>query len=128
VSIADREHAARAGPATDGLLVPDLPGPEAMTDIEVRCDPTSDGWQCDVRIADDRRGSAFDVTSRDPAAFLPPGAGEPTRADVERLVIETFHFLLEREPVSSILPSFDLTVVARYFPDYPAEVRRRLAR
>ncbi len=35
-----------------------------------------------------------------------------------QLVKESFKFLLEREPNTSILPSFDLSVIARYFPEY----------
>ena len=34
------------------------------------------------------------------------------------LVTESFRFLLEREPKESILRSFDLTVISRYFPEY----------
>jgi hypothetical protein len=69
----------------------------------------------------------FDVTSRDPAQLLPSDGGTPTERDVETLVRATFEFLLEREHVRSILTRFDLTVVSRYFPEYPAEIRRRLA-
>ena len=36
-------------------------------------------------------------------------------------------FLLEREPATSILPEFSLVDVSRYFPDFPKELRRRLA-
>lgn len=36
----------------------------------------------------------------------------------------SFRFLLEREPNTSILPSFDITVISKYFPDYRNEVRR----
>lgn len=43
-----------------------------------------------------------------------------------RLVEESFRFLLEREPKESILASFDLSVIARYFPEYPDEIRRRM--
>ncbi len=39
------------------------------------------------------------------------------------LVRASFGFLLEREPAGSILPSFELPVIARYFPEYPAEIR-----
>ena len=98
-----------------------------MTDIEARCERAGDGWRCAVRVTDGGRLSTFDVTSRDPGALLPARTLDPVQDDVERLVTETFRFLLEREPVSSILSSFDLTVVARYFPEYPAEIRARLA-
>lgn len=35
-----------------------------------------------------------------------------------RLVEKSFEFLLAREPNTSILRSFDLSVIARYFPEY----------
>jgi hypothetical protein len=37
---------------------------------------------------------------------------------VEQLIIRSFEFLLERESNTSILRSFDLPVIARYFPEY----------
>ena len=36
----------------------------------------------------------------------------------------SFKFLLEREPNTSILSSFDINVISRYFSDYKDEVRR----
>jgi len=106
--------------------VPELPGSEAVTDVRVSCAPSGEGWRCRVDVMDTGRTSSFDVTSRDPGELLAATTPNATEADVERLVAETFRFLLEREPVSSILPSFDLDVVARYFPEYPEEIRRRL--
>lgn len=53
-------------------------------------------------------------------------AGLPD-AEPERLVRESMAFLLEREPASAILDEFDLPVITRYFPEYPRELRRRLA-
>lgn len=44
----------------------------------------------------------------------------------ERLVEETFAFLLEREPATSILSEFGLDDVPRYFPEYVEELRRRI--
>lgn len=41
------------------------------------------------------------------------------------IVRESFFFLLEREPPSSILPRFRLDVICRYFPEYEAEMKRR---
>lgn len=41
---------------------------------------------------------------------------------------ESFRFLLEREPNTSILSSFDLPVIGRYFPEYEREIRERLAK
>jgi len=47
-------------------------------------------------------------------------------ADRTRLVRESFVFLLEREPKESIMRSFELSVIERYFPEYPQEIVKRL--
>lgn len=44
----------------------------------------------------------------------------------ERLLDESFRFLLEREPNTSILRSFNLTVIGEYFPEYSREIGRQL--
>jgi hypothetical protein len=44
----------------------------------------------------------------------------------ERLIRCSFEFLLEREPKEAILRSFDLPVIARYFPQYEAEIGPRV--
>jgi len=36
----------------------------------------------------------------------------------------SFSFLLDREPNTSILSSFDINIIAKYFSDYRDEVRR----
>jgi hypothetical protein len=48
--------------------------------------------------------------------------------DPEVLVRESFEFLLEREPATSILGEFELSDIARYFDDYHREIRSRVAR
>jgi len=50
----------------------------------------------------------------------------PDAQDPEALVGASFRFLLEREPQHSILRRFDLPAIGRYFPEYEAEIRRRL--
>jgi hypothetical protein len=47
--------------------------------------------------------------------------------DLERVVRESFRFLLEREPASSILAKFSLGDISRYFPEYPNELAHRLS-
>ena len=47
--------------------------------------------------------------------------------DDETLVKESFEFLLEREPQTSILAEFPLTTISQYFPEYLDELRRRLS-
>ena len=65
----------------------------------------------------------FEVTvHEEEAALLAPGV------DTRRLVEETFAFLLEREPVTSILPSFEIDVIEGYFPGYRREIGARLAK
>jgi hypothetical protein len=44
----------------------------------------------------------------------------------EELVRRSFEFLLAREPKESILGSFALSVISRYFPDYETEIARRV--
>jgi hypothetical protein len=45
----------------------------------------------------------------------------------ERLLEASFRFLLEREPNTSIPPSFHLPLISRYFPEYEKELPRYLA-
>ena len=47
--------------------------------------------------------------------------------DLERVVRESFWFLLEREPATSILAQFSLSDISRYFPEYPSELADRLS-
>jgi hypothetical protein len=42
------------------------------------------------------------------------------------LVEKSFEFLLERESNTSILSSFDLPVIGRYFPEYESTIRKML--
>jgi hypothetical protein len=97
-----------------------------VTDVVVVCvaDPGGGAWTCAVRVVDP--GSSTDHEVLVDEIDLPPALDGADTPDVERLVAATFDFLLEREPKGSILRRFDLAVVRRYFPDYPAEIARRL--
>ena len=46
--------------------------------------------------------------------------------DLEGVVRESFEFLLEREPASSIMTEFSLDVVPNYFPEFKEELPKRL--
>ena len=46
----------------------------------------------------------------------------------EWLIIQSFKFLLEREPNTSILREFDLEDIGRYFPEYEEEMAARTQR
>lgn len=86
-------------------------------------DVTSTGDH-EYRVTVRDRGGATQHRVRVPQQFREnlslPGVDE------ERLVRESFAFLLEREPASSILREFDLDVISRYFPEYGTEIRSRL--
>ncbi len=84
-----------------------------MAEISVESSETAEGWRFDVRVADGGSESRHEVTlSRSDRDRIAAGA------DPAELVRESFEFLLEREPKESILRSFDLTVIERYFPEY----------
>ena len=91
-----------------------------MTDLVVTCQTGSDGWACTVHI-NDADGSSTShevrVTRADLARFA-PGAEDPVD-----LVRRSFAFLRARESKESILRSFDLPVIGRYFPEYEREIR-----
>jgi hypothetical protein len=84
----------------------------------VTAKPAPDGWLCHVRVeqAGERSEHSVSVTGADLARW--------GRGDVVELVSRSFAFLLEREPPSSILPRFELSVIQRYFPEYDREIRR----
>jgi uncharacterized protein (DUF39 family) len=44
----------------------------------------------------------------------------------EELVEESFAFLLDREPNTSILSEFELTLISNYFPEYEREIEKKL--
>jgi hypothetical protein len=50
------------------------------------------------------------------------------RETKERLIERSFEFLLRHEPNTSILRSFDLPVINRYFPEYEQEISGGLGR
>jgi|TARA_B100001250_G_scaffold370245_1_gene354274 Ulp1 family protease len=41
----------------------------------------------------------------------------------EKLIEFSFRFLLEREPNTSIMRSFDLSIISNYFPEYEENVK-----
>jgi hypothetical protein len=45
---------------------------------------------------------------------------------VEELLQRSFEFLLERESNTSILSSFDLPLIGRYFPEYEKQIGAQL--
>jgi hypothetical protein len=94
-----------------------------VTPLRVDCQQTSSGWSCAVVVGDDAGATRHDVNvAAEELARLAPADVEPTR-----LVRVSFEFLLQREPRESILQSFELPVIGRYFPEWEAEITRSLA-
>ena len=94
-----------------------------MSKVDVTTAVAGDGWDCMVTVRDGSETHHRVRVSRADLARLAPGASDPVS-----LVEASFAFLLEREPKESILREFDLTVIARYFPDYDREIAHRLTR
>lgn len=85
--------------------------------IEIQQIDDGDPMQFDVRVSAGRTPTSHRVTiARADLARLGAGAGG------ERFVRAVFEFLLERESAESILARFDVSVIARYFPEFESEI------
>jgi hypothetical protein len=87
--------------------------------INVTAEVTANGWTFHVRIDEDGRTVSkhtVTVTKADKERLAP-------QSTVEDLVTRSFEFLLEREPPTSILRTFALPEIQRYFPDYPRAIK-----
>lgn len=94
-------------------------------EIHVDCEAHGLGWECRVVVGDPQLDVEYVVdVSRTELEKYAHGSShyEPTA-----LVDESFRFLLEREPASSILRSFQLSDIERYFPEYRESILWRMA-
>lgn len=93
-----------------------------MSEVSVECLPAGEGWTCRVRVSDAGSTTDHEVSvSRAELERFARGTDDP-----HALVRESFGFMLEREPKEAILRRFELSVIERYFPAYPADIARRL--
>lgn len=93
-----------------------------MADVQVQQTESDGKYQFQVAVSERGSETRHRVSlSKTDYDRLAGGKASP-----EELVRESFHFLLEREPKESILRSFDLTVIGRYFPEYERVIRNRL--
>jgi len=92
-----------------------------MAMVTVRVEPSGDGWKGLVTIEQGGDRTTHTVTVKRADAERWAVGTEP--GDVHDLVLRSFDFLLEREPPSSILKTFDLATIQRYFPDYDRLIR-----
>ena len=90
--------------------------------VAVSASQSEDGWVCLVSV--DQNGRRTEHTVTVSVADLARWGSGSGRKDVEDLVRRSFDFLLEREPATSILGRFDLSVIQRYFPEYDRTFRR----
>ena len=90
--------------------------------VKVDCEVSGEEWRCRVMVdeAGERTTHAVIVTRDDAERW----AASDELDDVRDLVRRSFEFLLEREPATSILGSFQLSVIQRYFPEYDRLFRR----
>jgi hypothetical protein len=91
-----------------------------MADFDVRCVTAANGWLCQVTVAHRGSETRHSVTlTRADFQRLTTSGGTP-----EGLVRRSFEFLLAREPKESILRSFALPDIRKYFPEYEGEIRK----
>ena len=93
-----------------------------MAEIEVQRTNQGEPYAFQVTVREGGTEARHRVTLRQ-ADYERLSGGQ---ASPEALVKESFRFLLEREPKESILRSFDLTVIGRYFPAYERQIASRL--
>jgi hypothetical protein len=87
--------------------------------VNVTVAVNAEGWTCRVRIDEEGRVVSehlVTVTTADKERLAP-------HSTVEELVTRSFEFLLEREPPTSILRTFALPDIERYFPEYVTAIR-----
>lgn len=95
-----------------------MPAPEISVDIAER----GDGWLTTVTVREGGSSTSHAVSvTRAALDRLAPGAS------VDALVHASFEFLLEREAKESILRSFEIEAIGRYFPDFSHQIAKRLS-
>jgi hypothetical protein len=86
-----------------------------------------------VRLAEPGEVSAFEVTvteadtsttHRVTVSDMEIGRLAVGYSNEQDFIRACFEFLLAREPKEQILPSFDVTDISRYFPEFEREIRR----
>jgi hypothetical protein len=93
-----------------------------MAEIDVETTEQEDSYEFQVTVREGQSETRHRVTLNKTDYRQLVGEGTSPQALVE----ESFRFLLEREPKESILRSFDLLVIERYFPEYRREIAGRL--
>ena len=91
--------------------------------IEVKPIGKKDPLEFEVVVHEGESDSRHHVTmTRQTYEQLTAGKHTP-----ERCLQAAFQFLLDHEPKESILASFDVTLISRYFPEFERELTRYLS-
>ncbi|CAO5180463.1 conserved hypothetical protein [Frankia sp. AiPs1] len=103
-------------------------GPMSVIRVEPR-----GGRDFDVTVAEETSpgvaGLSFTYqVHADDAVLAATGTAADDEPALLALVRASFEYLLVREPAGSILPSFDLSTIGRYFPTYLADIADRAPR
>lgn len=82
---------------------------------------TKNEWvfKVEVKEGDTKTGHTVTVGKEDKKRLAPKNSPE-------ELVRASFLFLLDREPKESILSTFDLMLINKYFPEYEKEIKKYL--
>jgi hypothetical protein len=91
--------------------------------IDVSRTHDGDPLRFEVIVGEGADATRHEVTmSRADFEALVPGSDAP-----EQCIAAAFRFLLDREPKEAILKRFDVSVIARYFPEFPREIPHYLS-
>jgi hypothetical protein len=93
-------------------------GDQLVTDIEIR---ETGPETYEVTVA--ARSTSQHSVQLSHAYYLQLTGGQVSE---QALIEQSFRFLLEREPNTSILRRFDLPVIGDYFPEYESAIQERL--
>lgn len=92
-----------------------------MTDISIAKNETQGGWNFNVVLSENSGSTNHKVTmQKDFYENL------KTEQLPEEVVKKSFEFLLEKESKDAILSEFDITLIGKYFPEYPKKIREVL--
>ncbi len=89
-----------------------------MDKIDIREKKTNNGWDFQVTI------SGNGATEHQVKLTKNYYEKINTGLTPNKLIRASFKFLLEREPKEMILRTFDLQIIANYFPNYEKEIRK----
>jgi hypothetical protein len=93
-----------------------------MAMIEVRCTRPGDPPEFEVIVRNGKESLHHVTMAQETCTRLTLGKHTP-----EQCLEAAFRFLLDREPKEAILRRFDVTAIARYFPEFEDELPRYLS-